>query len=557
MYEELSGREPQETVRISRNPDPDPSVAGPAASLVQHWTAVLAGMACSVLPDVSSPPKSSSLSGAAAGAAGFENPVPAATGAQEVLAAPAALAALIDQIRALEELKAAASAAQARATAVFDAITRRSQAAAGVLAEDLGKGVGAQIGFARRESPHRGNRLLGLARILTREMPHTLHALTTGVISEWRATLLVRETACLTREDRQRVDELVAGNLSALEQLGDRQLIARIKTLAYTLDPHSVVNRTAKATAERFVSCRPAPDTMTYVTALLPVAQGVGVYAALTREADRLRAAGDPRTKGQIMADTFVERTTGQARAEDVRIEVQLIMTDRALLAGSAEPAVLPGYGMIPAQTARNLVRGGPDTADTRWPAEPNTRPAAEPTMPGPDIQPDKTVHTWLRRLYTEPSTGQLVGMDSRARLVPSGLARFIAVRDQLCRMPWCGAPIRNFDHIRPFHEAGPTTAHNLQGLCEACNQAKEAPGWKSTVVTEPPIQPHAREPRTLQPHTVETRTPTGHVYRSTAPPLPGTTRWPGRSVSEPLSLPLSLVNKPVRLRKPVRLGFC
>ncbi|MBO0897229.1 hypothetical protein J0915_11780, partial [Arthrobacter sp. zg-ZUI10] len=135
MYEEASGRETHNDVWANRNSDPDPSVTG-------------------------RDPESS------------------------VPAAPAALAALIDQIRALEELKAAASAAQARATAVFDAITRRTQAAAGARAEDLGKGVGAQIGFARRESPHRGNRLLGLARILTREMPHTLHALTTGVISE-------------------------------------------------------------------------------------------------------------------------------------------------------------------------------------------------------------------------------------------------------------------------------------------------------------------------------------------------------------------------------------
>jgi hypothetical protein len=31
------------------------------------------------------------------------------------------------------------------------------------------------------------------------------------------------------------------------------------------------------------VTIRPAPDCMTYVTALLPVAQGVGVYAALNR----------------------------------------------------------------------------------------------------------------------------------------------------------------------------------------------------------------------------------------------------------------------------------
>ncbi|HEY8296309.1 MAG TPA: hypothetical protein VIG41_13280, partial [Micrococcaceae bacterium] len=33
--------------------------------------------------------------------------------------------------------------------------------------------------------------------------------------------------------------------------------------------------------------------------------------------------------------------------------------------------------------------------------------------------------------------------------------------------------------------------------------------------------------PRPGPRHTVETRTPTGHTYRSTAPPLPGTTLTP------------------------------
>ncbi|MBP3042852.1 HNH endonuclease [Arthrobacter jiangjiafuii] len=411
---------------------------------------------------------------------------------------------MIDQIRALEELKAAASAAQVRVTAVFDALTRRAQAAAGVKADQLGKGVGAQIGLARRESPNRGTRMLGTARILTREMPHTLHALTLGVINEWRATILVKETACLSLEDRQRIDEQVAGNLAELETLGDNQLIARIKTLSYALDPHSVVNRASKAASERYVSCRPAPDTMTYLTGLLPVAQGVGVFAALTREADRLRAAGDPRTKGQIMADTLVERVTGRAKAEDVRVQVQLVMTDRALLAGSAEPAVLPGYGMVPAQFARDLVRKT-------------------------GSRTDKAARTWLRRLYTEPSTGQLVGMDSRARLVPEGLARFIAVRDQVCRMPWCGAPIRHFDHIKPFREGGTTSAENIQGLCQACNQAKEAPGWSAAVVTQP--APGSAGAAAATRHTVETITPTGHRYGSTSPPLPGTRPpFPGMS---------------------------
>ncbi len=483
MYEETPSGGPQDDGRSCRNAAPASSVTGVDTAVLHRWITLLAGSAPSVPSSALSDSLPSLESLPAPGSDPPEGQAPPVVVALPVPPALPVLPELTNQIRVLEELKAAASAAQARATAVFDALTRRAQAAAGARAEDLGKGVGPQIGFARRESPHRGNRLLGLARILTREMPHTLHALTTGVISEWRATLLVRETACLKLEDRQRVDELVAGDLASLEKLGDRQLIARIKTVSYALDPQSVVNRSAKAVTERFVSCRPAPDTMTYVTALLPAAQGVGVYAALTREADRLRAAGDPRSKGQIMADTFVERTTGQTKAEDVRIEVQLIMTDRALLAGSAEPAVLPGYGVIPAQSARDLV------------------------------QPDRTARTWLRRLYTEPSTGQLVGMDSKARLVPCGIARFIAVRDQVCRMPWCGAPIRNFDHIRPFHENGPTRADNLQGLCEACNQAKEAPGWTATVV----------KANSGQLHTVETRTPTGHVYRSTAPPLPGT----------------------------------
>ncbi|WP_258059990.1 HNH endonuclease signature motif containing protein [Arthrobacter sp. ZGTC212] len=462
---------------------------------------------------------------------------------------------LIDEIRLLEELKSAAAAAQARAAAAFDASTRRAQARAGLTAEELGRGVGAQIGLARRESPHRGNRLLGLAKILTTEMPHTLHALSVGVLSEWRATLLVRETACLSRQDRGRVDEVVAGNLAGLEALGDRALIARVRSVAYGLDPQSVVNRAAKAVEGRYVSCRPAPDTMTYLTGLLPVAQGVGVFAALSREADRLRAAGDCRGRGQIMADTLVERVTGQARAEDVRVEVQLIMTDRALLAGvlpagvmdavvmdsgdpdagapdagapdagvpdGSEPAVLAGYGVVPAQWARDLIRGSqPDIgsgSDAEGLSAAVDLHGVEGTLSGwgrARVRPDPRTEVWLRRLYAVPGSGRLVAMDSKARLVPKGLARFIAARDRVCRMPWCGAPIRHFDHVVPVREGGLTSAGNVQGLCEACNQAKEAPGWTARTTQDIADQPPDDR------HTVVTTTTTGHVYRSIAPSPP------------------------------------
>ena len=108
--------------------------------------------------------------------------------------------------------------------------------------------------------------------------------------------------------------------------------------------------------------------------------------------------------------------------------------------------------------------------------------------------------------------------MDSKARFVSGNMARLLTARDQTCRTPWCDAPIRHMDHIRPHKDGGETKAGNVQGLCEACNHAKEAPGWSAEpVAAGPPGESgHMR-------HTVETTSPTGHRYRSTAPPLPGT----------------------------------
>ena len=125
---------------------------------------------------------------------------------------PTDSAGIIDRIRELEDWKSAASAEQARLAVAFDLLQRREQGRLGVPAEKLGTGVGAQIALARRESPAKGGRLLGLAKALVTEMPHTLAALETGQLNEWRATLLVRETACLTAADRAAVDAELAAD---------------------------------------------------------------------------------------------------------------------------------------------------------------------------------------------------------------------------------------------------------------------------------------------------------------------------------------------------------
>ncbi len=133
-------------------------------------------------------------------------------------------AELVDQIRGLEELKAAAAAAQARVTARFAAVQRAARRAAGVPASEAGKGIGAQVALARRDSPHRGSRHLGVAEALCYELPHTMAALEAGETSEWRATLVVRETACRSREHRARVDAELAARPGGLGAMGDRAI---------------------------------------------------------------------------------------------------------------------------------------------------------------------------------------------------------------------------------------------------------------------------------------------------------------------------------------------
>ena len=204
--------------------------------------------------------------------------------------------------------------------------------------------MGTEVALARRVSPHQGNRHLGVALALTREMPHTLAALTEGRISEWAATLLVRETAVLSVEHRVEVDRHLAPHYGTAGQgsgWGERQLAAEARRVGYRLDPGSAIRRVRGATADRRVTARPAPDAMTYLTGFLPVAQGVACYAALTQAADTARAAGDPRTRAQVMADTLVQRLTGQAHATGTPVEIDLVMTDHTLLHGSHEPAVL------------------------------------------------------------------------------------------------------------------------------------------------------------------------------------------------------------------------
>lgn len=391
-------------------------------------------------------------------------------------------AALHRRMEELERAKSAAAAGQARCAALMDAKRRAADAARGVPAARQGRGVASEVALARHDSPDQGRAHLAMAKILVHDMPDTLAALTCGALSERRAALIVNEAADLNPADRRRLDAELCGNHDTLDGMGDTRVRAEAKTIAYRLDPQGAADRAERAPLDRTVTLRRAANAMTYLTVRLPAADGIATFDALQQSAD---ACTDGRNRGQAMADTVVTRITRRDPTRTpVPVAVSLVLSDRTLLGNDPAPAVLHGYGPLPAAVARDMVR----------------RAALDP----------ESLAT-LRRLYATPDTGVLVATESRARRFPKGLARFIATRDQTCRTPYCNAPIRHTDHATPHHRGGRTTAVNGQGTCAHCNYLKETPGWQTLAGTDHNGQ-----------HTTIVVTPTGATYRSTAPPQPG-----------------------------------
>lgn len=431
---------------------------------------------------------------------------------------PGDAASLVEVLTALEELKRAAVAVQASVAVELDEGVRGTERRA---PDDgaLVRGVPMQVGLAMRTSPHRARVFLGAARVWHAEMPYTFEALAAGAIDEHAATVLVRETACLPLEARQEVDRELCADRAALEGVGVKRLAGRARALAARLDPAAVVARARRAEGERTVTIRPAPDTMVYLTALLPVGPGVAAYAALKGAADLAVASGPgdgeaPRSRGQVMADTLVQRLTGQQKADAVPVAVNVVISDASLLGAGHEPAVVldsrgAGYGTVPAQVARELVANGIDTGDA-----------------------------WVRQLYADPA-GRLVAATSGRRFFADGLAALLRARDQgICRTPYCDAPARHLDHVVEHGRGGATDLANGQGLCESCNQAKNAPGWSQRVLHT------GIDPGGTAPHTVLTTTPTGHTYRSSAPAPPAPAPGPGRAVPDPVAQAESAVER-------------
>ncbi|WP_131828009.1 HNH endonuclease signature motif containing protein, partial [Mycolicibacterium fortuitum] len=174
-----------------------------------------------------------------------------------------------------------------------------------------------------------------------------------------------------------------------------------------------------------------------------------------------------------------------QNRAAAEAAVVHVLAAKATVHGGSDAPGYLPGHGILPAESVRDLagrakikpVRLPGDTADAGPCGESKPRHSGD----------------------SPEAAGQADNAEPGYR--PSAaLSEFIRWRDLTCRFPGCDAPAErcDIDHTTPW-PAGPTHPSNTKLYCRAHHLIKTfCPGWSD---------------RQYPDGTVQVTTPTGHTY--------------------------------------------
>lgn len=327
-----------------------------------------------------------------------------------------------------------------------------------------------EIAAALRVAPATAQLKLDTARMLANHLPLTSEALATGEISPAHATVIARETerairAGITPDAIAHIEQRA---LSHAEMHTPGQVANKVKSLIAKVSPEEFEEAVEAAVELRRVEYYPESDGMATVLAILPAADATMLKNALDAmaqmgvEHDRELAEGASkkmdsrqkfRTMDQRRADALAELAAKALndlsdfyKPQRRPITVNLTM-DIATAMGLAEnPAMLSGYGPIPASIARELA------ADGKW-----------------------------RRFVTDPQTGNLLDFGRETYQPPQPLRDFLMARDRTCRFPGCRRPshMTDIDHSLSWEEGGRTSPENLGLLCRRHHRLKTHGGWR------------------------------------------------------------------------------
>ncbi|ROQ03684.1 HNH endonuclease [Rathayibacter sp. PhB93] len=340
------------------------------------------------------------------------------------------------------------------------------------------------IGVSEREVCRR----LETAQMLMEHLP-----LTRALLRDARILWEVGEAVCRTASSlpeasRAALDERAA---DAALTMTTTQLRRALQRWREELHEQPLAERHARAKEDRAVWVTPDVDGMATLCLHAPAPAVTGAYDRLRRIARTLRDDGDPRTLQQLSADAAVDllcdgdiagTTPNEEHRPDptfvpgVRAEVRLTLAASTAAGLDDAPADLDGYGPVPADVARELLRTGAS----------------------------------FTRVLTDQDTGAVVSVGRTWRVPPAQMRLHLHLRDQTCRFPGCTrtASTAEADHTIEWRNGGETSLENLVMLCTSHHHVRHGEQWSYDRIDD-----HG---------TLVWTSPTGRRISNRPPPLPG-----------------------------------
>jgi Domain of unknown function (DUF222) len=245
------------------------------------------------------------------------------------------------------------------------------------------------------------------------------------------------------------------------------------------------------------VEYAPDQDGMAWLSAYLPADQAAAIWNRTTAVARGLQGPEEGRTLTQLRADALAtalltggtqERATpgdrtpglstndgGNMNPEDYdpgqvpppRAHVLVTVPVFSLLGATDDPAMLDGYGPIPASMARDLVANG--------------------------------AHSFYRVLV-DPRDGAPLEIGRASYRLSKAMRQWLRLRDGKCPFPGCSnnSLDNEADHILAWAKGGTTGIANLGQPCPKHHRLRHTSAWEPTPATktEPPgsISPSGRQ---------------------------------------------------------------
>ncbi|NKZ14214.1 HNH endonuclease [Mycolicibacterium septicum DSM 44393] len=413
---------------------------------------------------------------------------------------------LIDRISATARAESVAIAARLAAIGALDTLREQELIESIFWRTDPFEEVAAEVSAALRISQGRASTQVHRARVLRDKLPLVAARFAAGDIDYRVVCMIIARTGIADPEVWAVLDAELAARAHRWMRLSEPKLRDRVDQWIAKLDPNGE-RVPPNLVEERFVQIEPHSPGRASVWGNVDAADG----AALNQRLDAVAATvceNDPRTQQQRRADAvgplarleshlpclcgLPDCPAGQKRAA-ANAAVIHVLADQATLEGAADdPGYLPGHGILPAQSVRDLAASAK--------LKPVPIPTAEPTEPsdpadisGP-AEPGAVTEPGTARALTNPENSEPGYRPSVA------LSEFIRWRDLTCRFPGCDAPVErcDIDHTMPY-PLGPTHPSNTKLYCRTHHLVKTfCPGWSD---------------RQLPDGTVEITAPTGHTY--------------------------------------------